>query len=561
MKQLNTSTFAKGVFIKDDQTMAPSSWQHQHEVEDLEGYSIETPTPPEFFSYEEGAAPVSYEENNASTNDMSQVQEDDDHNDFVRHGRSPRFWFLIVGALVIVAAVGGGVGAAMSKSSSSDSKPSAGNAATMEEELVEQVFGGLENAKENREADQAGAVVNLGNGAGNSANSNGNGPPSEVFDIILMHARFHGVEFKDPTSYQSLAVKWVEQTARLGVHTPERLVQRYALACIYYATNGVENIYTKAIFKNTPTRKWIDESGWLVADNECDWYRITCDKNGWVTNIELYSNRLTGQFPPEVALLHDTLEVVDLYQNMVHNSGDPGNHFLAELTNLRELFFGRTYFEYDGIPTYIGALQKLEEFDCSYTLYHGPLVGSSFAYLSNLEYLHIGGNRYNSSIPIELATLPKLEYFYAEYADVTGDLSFVTHMPAIVELWIDRNPFMEGTIPPEIGSVRSLQSFSITGCNLHGTLPPELANLRLQQFWAYNNSLHGTIPTEFGRVDSLVRLGLEGNNLYGNMPNEICQNRVPNGLLMKLESDCELGGTVQCAAGCCTCCGRQCSGS
>ena len=97
---------------------------------------------------------MSYEENNESTNDMSQVPEDNDHNEFVRHGRSPRFWLLIVGALVVVAAVGGGVGAAMSKSSGSDSKPSAGNAAAVEEELIEQVFGGLENAKGNKETAQ-----------------------------------------------------------------------------------------------------------------------------------------------------------------------------------------------------------------------------------------------------------------------------------------------------------------------------------------------------------------------------------------------------------------------
>lgn len=533
--------------------MAPSQSQEPQNLEDysietpVEEYSIETPAPPEFLPYESGGAAVSYDENISTTN------ENDD--EFVRHGRSPRFWFLIAGALVIVAAVGGGVGVAMS-------------GAGKEEGMVSQVFEGLQNGG-NKETDQAGNVVNLGAGSvtinsnsnmGNGDTTTGTGtvPEGDVFDVILMHARFHGVEFKDPDSYQSKAVKWVEQTAQLGVHSTERLVQRYALACIYYATNGVENVYTKAIFGEGKTRPWIDETGWLTADNECEWYQVTCDINGWVTKIELFSNRLSGSFPPEVALLQDTLKTIDLYQNMIHNVGDEGNHFLGELHELEELFFGRTYFEYDGIPSYLGSLTKLEELDCSYTLYHGPLQGSIFTALTNLEYLHMGGNRYNSTFPLELATLPRLEYLYAEYADIRGSLDFVPKMPAIVELWIDRNPLMEGTIPTQIGSVASLQSFSITGCNLQGTLPTELANLRLHQFWAYNNSLVGTIPTQFGRLGNLARLGLEGNDFMGTMPSEICQNRVPNGLLMKLESDCESGGKIDCP--CCTCCGPQCSG-
>lgn len=534
------------------------------EPENLEAYSIETPAPPEFLPYESGGAAVSYD------NDATQVPEGNS-DEFVRHGRSPRFWMLIIGAIVVVAAVGGGVGVAMSSGGGSalnanseepswnvpsSSSDHSNNAATVEEELVQEVFEGLQNgSKENKETNQVGAVVNMGS---NGAGSGSAAPTSEIFDIILTHARFHGVEFQDPNSYQSKAAKWVEQTAQLGVHTPQRLLQRYALACIYYATNGVENAYTQEIFGQGITRKWIDETGWMSSANECEWYRITCDVNGWVTKIELYSNRLTGSFPPEVALLDESLETIDLYQNFLNNQGDSGNSFLGELKNLKELFIGLTYFEYDGIPSYIGSLTKLEEFDCSYTLYHGPLRGETFRFLSNLEYLHIGGNSYNTTIPSQLASLPKLEYFYAEYADIRGDLNFMLQMPQIVELWIDRNPTMEGTIPTEIGLKSTLQSFSITGCNLGGTLPTELANLRLTQFWAYDNNLGGTIPTEYGRMLNLKRLALENNNLMGTMPQEICLNREPNGLLSKLEADCQDGGTVECA--CCTCCGPQCSG-
>lgn len=528
--------------------------QHQ-EVHDLEEYSIETPCPPEFQSYEVGAGTVSFQE--ASSNEVDQSDE------YVRHGRSPRFWLLVAGAVVlVVAAVGGGVGAAMAGGGSSapaaasvpSSSGSSSHSHTVEEEMVEQVFEGVsEESKENKETAQVGGVVQLGGSSGSTPS-----PTSEVFDIILSHSRYHGIEFQDPNSYQSKAARWVEETSKLGVHTPQRLVQRYALAALYYATNGVANIYTKEIFGTAPTRGWIDETGWLDAEDECSWYRVTCNADGEVTKIELYSNRLTGSLPPEIALLHESLEVIDLYQNMLHNKGDTGNHFLGELTNLRQLYFGRTYFEYPGIPTAIGSLTNLQEFDCSYTLYHGPLKAQAFQSLQKLEYLHMGGNRYNSSIPVELAALPKLQYVYAEYADLRGNLSFVRNMSSVIEFWIDRNPMIKGAIPSEIGMATNLKSFSVTGCGLEGKIPTELASLRLQQFWAYNNSLTGTIPTEFANLGELVRLGLEANKLQGEVAPGICENRVPNGLLAKLETDCQQGGPVYCS--CCTCCGPECSG-
>jgi Leucine-rich repeat (LRR) protein len=507
----------------------------------LEEISVETPAPPEFLPYESGGAAVTVLQEDAPTIDGTEV----------RHGRGPRFWLLIAGILVIVvAAVGGGVAAAMAGGDSSSSSASESSEAQSSNNIGTTSGTGIYHgtpSDSNTDPSSEG-VSGLATAA----------PTSEVFDIILTHSRFHGLEFEDPNSYQSKAVKWVEQTADLTLHTVERLVQRYALACLYYATNGVENFYTELTFGAGNVRTWIDETGWLANDDECTWYKVTCNTEGFVTEIELDSNRLTGFLPQELTLLKTTLEVLDLYQNMFHNQGEAGNHWLGELVNLRSLFYARTFMEYPGIPTVIGLLTNLQEYDCSYTLYHGPLVGQTWSKLSNLSYLHIGGNRYNSTIPVELASMPNLEFFYAEFADLTGDLSFVSMMPEIVELWVDRNPMMHGTIPSEIGTVSTLKSLSVTDCSLEGTLPTELGNLRLTQFWCYNNSLAGSIPSEFGMIDELARLGLEDNNFSGTMPAEICNLRTPNGLLDKLEADC-IDDVVTCS--CCTCCGSSCSGT
>jgi len=473
-------------------------------------------------------APFPFDSEKA-VDDTSQFTDNEDSRDGpptqTKSTKSRRFWLALVGGIAVVAtiAVGAGVGVAMSgnKDSSSTEQQAAAY------------------SKEDKQGSSGATImIDLTNANGspivesnNNANTNNNGgssesSTSEVFDIILTHSRFHGTEFEDPNSYQSKAAKWVEQTAILGEHTPQRLVQRYVLACLYYATNGVSNYITDDLFGVDVAPAWIDETGWLEADDECTWYRISCDDEGRVAAIELYQNRLMGSLPSELALIKDSLQVIDLYQNPIHNSGDEGNLWFGELTELTKFFFGRTYFDYNGIPTVFGSLTKLKELDCSYTLYHGPLLGEAFAFMNSLEYLNIGGNSYNSSVPAELSALPNLQFLYADYCDLEGDLSFLEGMPAITEVWIDRNPGMTGAIPSEIASVTSLQSLSITDCNFSGAIPQELANMNLQQMWLY------------------------GNNFEGTMPEAVCGNVYPDGRIMKLEADCN--GQFQCS--CCTAC-------
>lgn len=77
--------------------------------------------------------------------------------------------------------------------------------------------------------------------------------------------------------------------------------------------------------------------------------------------------------------------------------------------------------------------------------------------------------------------------------------------------------------------------------------------LSVVRLWLYDNMLTGTIPAELGNMFKLQTLELEENLLVGTMPADICLNRVPQGLLQTLESDC--GGAVpEVVCECCTCC-------
>ena len=396
------------------------------------------------------------------------------------------------------------------------------------------------------------------------------GPTSKnafkIADIIDGVARNGGDEFNDANSYQSLAKKWVltqnfPVADGSSMTTEQQAIQLYALACIYFATFSVKSEWTDVHYgADVALPGWYSSRGWLgTAEDVCsNWHGLTCDDQGRILKIELDTNGLTGAFPPETSLLHETLNTIDLYNNMVHNVGDTGNNWLGELTNLEYLYLGTTSFEYDGVPSALGKLTALKELDFSYSLYYGNLDGATFANLSNLRYLVMDGNAYNSVLPKELGQLPNLEYLYAGFCFLEGGLDFITSMQKIVEVWVDDNPNLGGTIPSSIGSLDNLASFSAANCGLTGTIPAEIGTATsMIQMWLNDNNLTGEIPSELSNLITMKILNVQNNDLKGEMPANICSRRRPFGRLEELGADCD--GAITCDEECCTCCGDQCS--
>ena len=391
-----------------------------------------------------------------------------------------------------------------------------------------------------------------------------------------------GIEFDDPTSYQSRALQWVEShptkannnNNHNGLSFNDRTIQRYALACIYYATNLVPNAYTKQNLQHgTTLQGWVSDKGWMVDDDECSWKGIDCandnnnnNNNGRVTHIDLSRNLLSGSFPSEVTLLKESLVFLDLYKNMVYNYGPDGNDFFGELTNLQYLYLSRCNFEYPGIPKAFGKLTNLIELDLSYTLYFGQALGAEtiFGGMTHVKSLDLSGLDLQGPIPTVLGELPNLESLYIVYSGLDGDLEILEtgSWPRIFELWLDMNPDLRGSIPDTLGHLDTLTSLSITSCDLTGGLPTQLGQLtNMQQMFFYNNSLSGPIPSELGNLHKMETLELEMNHLSGPMPMDVCFLTAAR--LTVLEADCQTdgSGTIDCSvmSQCCTCCGPQCA--
>ena len=396
-----------------------------------------------------------------------------------------------------------------------------------------------------------------------------------VVDTVLLHKSYSGIStpsalnvrnhvranvpstsvFSNSNSYQSQALNWVAGSGgcpNCG-NDGKRIMQRYVLACIYYATNNKANALTNAV-NGGSIGNWRQSSGWTSSSDECTWYGVSCNDSGYVDSIVLRDNKLSGTFPSETSLLKDSLEVLDLTKNSMYNEGSAGNDWLGQLTNLKYLSVSQTGFSYNGIPTAIGNLRQLTDLDVSYCLYFGALQSSVFTNLDKCTYLDISGNSYQSTAPTTIGSMSSLMYFYAIDADLKGSLSFITSSTSLRELWIDDNPQITGSIPTTMGNIKTLRSLSLADNGLSGAIPWQLGQLFLmEQMFLYGNSFSGGVPTQFGNLQKLERLELYDNGLSGNMPNQVCQ--LP--LLDDLEADCTTGtasNKIKCTSSCCTCC-------
>ena len=170
-------------------------------------------------------------------------------------------------------------------------------------------------------------------------------PPTLVQTRIAAFALRGGAEFEDPSSYQSAALKRVEEQTGAEDMSDAKLIQYYALYSIFEATNARSNDFLlQARTFGDDERDipgWKITSGWTETNLdpcEGEWYGISCvdDK---VIRVDLFDNGLTGNFAPEIKLLAGdgeystgagSLVQLDIFNNE-HMSNDGDNSWIADL--------------------------------------------------------------------------------------------------------------------------------------------------------------------------------------------------------------------------------------
>jgi hypothetical protein len=140
-----------------------------------------------------------------------------------------------------------------------------------------------------------------------------------------------GEEFDLPNSYQSAALRRVEEQVGANDMPDFKIVQYYALYCIFESTFSKTNEAIEADSTIATIPDWLVSTNWDTNDvDPCGaWYGVKCDDDGLITEINLFSNGLSGYFPPEVMLLASEgpgagrLIMLDIFNNeLLSNRGD-----------------------------------------------------------------------------------------------------------------------------------------------------------------------------------------------------------------------------------------------
>jgi len=105
-------------------------------------------------------------------------------------------------------------------------------------------------------------------------------------------------DFADTDTPQYFALVWLVDNANYDSYPNNQLIQRFALATLYYSTKG---------------NQWRNNDGWLSDIDECAWYsgpsEATCVGNSSVIRLGLDLNNLAGAVPSEIALLSNLVEI------------------------------------------------------------------------------------------------------------------------------------------------------------------------------------------------------------------------------------------------------------
>ena len=239
---------------------------------------------------------------------------------------------------------------------------------------------------------------------------------------------------------------------------------------------------------------WEEDRNWNSPNAIGTWHGVVTNAEGFVTELVLDDNNLTGALTAGLGNLAQ-LERLVLDGNAISGRIPPQLGNLARLTMLNLRGNGLE----GSIPSELGALAALDTLD----LFDNDLSGAIPAALGDLgalQRLTVGWNALTGTIPPEIGRLATATYMNFSLNQLTG------------------------TIPPELGGLESIELLSVSRNNLTGTIPAELGDLAtLERLYLYRNQLSGEIPAALGQLSRLDLLWIHENNLTGAIPDAFAE--------------------------------------
>ena len=276
---------------------------------------------------------------------------------------------------------------------------------------------------------------------------------------------------------------------------------RDALLALFHATDGPE---------------WRRNLWWGTDAQISAWDGVETNSEGYVTELRLVGNNLSGRIPAEIGSLA-SIRVLSLSDNELDG---PIPAELGEMSSLEELYLSSNRLT-GSIPAELGDLSDLSLL----WLFENELTGAipaELGKLSQLEELALSHNSLTGSLPPELGNLSSVVQMSLNSNQLTGTIpSSFGDLASIEALRLSTNQ-LEGSIPAELGRLATLETLLLQRNRFTGPIPAELGNLsNLSTLWLFSNELTGAMPPELGKLSQLEDLTLSRNHLTGRIPTEL----------------------------------------
>lgn len=293
----------------------------------------------------------------------------------------------------------------------------------------------------------------------------------DLYKFLKENSFDDGIALTVPWSPQGKAYAWLVQDTKGVYYPPRRILQRYAMATLYYATFG---------------DAWLANDFWLSSESECNWYnevgsRPVCNSNQELLNLELNLNNLGGTLPVELALLSNSLERITLRGGPSKFLSGTLPRELGHLTKL-QVFFVRGNNLSGVVPHDVGYWSRLEQLDLSRNRLEGPLP-TEIGNFRNLVFFEVSSNNLSGVLPTQMGMMTKCTQVFFEDNNLLSSIpTEFGNLSMLKEIKGGGNILL--SLPSELGRLTNANTISFQGCNIPGRLPPELGQLQgLRKFF------------------------------------------------------------------------------
>ncbi|XP_070665574.1 receptor-like protein 7 [Malus domestica] len=233
--------------------------------------------------------------------------------------------------------------------------------------------------------------------------------------------------------------------------------------------------------------------------------------------VDLNGNQIGGQFPESLGNCNQ-LEVLNLGNNQITGTFPRS---LNKMPLLRVLVFRSNKF-YGRIrcPKTYGSWPKLQIIDLAHNNFSGHILGRCLKTWQAMIADEGAGLSQLDHIKFQvLSSLSQIYYDDKVFVTTKGlEMELVKILTIFTSIDLSGNKFT-GSIPVEMGELKSLYVLNLSSNALTGEIPSSLGNLQhVESLDLSNNSLSGKIPSQLTNLTFLAFLNLSNNELTGRIP-------------------------------------------